>query len=280
MSSPNAGDAAGLLQPECQQQTFTPFTSLPTELRLKIWHLCFTPRRVSLGRSISDPVIDIRCGALLLVNRETNAVFHDSYSYCFDTGCSDGIYFHFALDTLCFGSALISMMRILVEDYPNIMANIQRIEASPFDNSAEDLSRNLRSMSSLQLIIVRWSNATEWKHWEDNWWTRDSLRMSVNNTVGSLKRSLLLLPHTRRPVLATFFSPNEVKAAQMLQLCHTSSPESHSLLYLRSLLNLRAPSKKTINAAEVEMPQEWRDHWPDSCDFAEHGWIAREVEIE
>jgi hypothetical protein len=274
MPSPKAG-AAGLLPPEREERIFTLFTSLPTELRLKIWNLCFVPRRVGLARHVNSPVIDIRsCGALLLVNREANAVFHEAYSYCFDTGCSDGIYFNFALDTLCFGSALISMMRILVEDYPEIVAKIQRIEVEPFDNSVEDLSNELKNMASLLFIIVRWQDATEWNYWEDNWWTFDSLLTRVNNTVGLLKHSLRLLPRSQRPILAAFFSPNEVKAAKLLPLCHPASPGS------LSLLNLRAPSNATIDAVEFEMPQEWWDHWPKSNNFAEHGWIACEVEIE
>jgi hypothetical protein len=274
MPSPKADDAAGLLPPECEERIFTFFTSLPAEIRLKIWRLCFVPRRVGLARHVNSPVIDIRsCGALLLVNREANTVFHEAYSYSFDTGCSDGIYFNYALDTLCFGSALISMMRVLIDEYPEIMAKIERIEAQPSDNSAEDLSSELGRMPALRLITVRWQEGTEWKHWDDNWWTIDSLMTRVNKTVGLLKLSLKLLPKAQRPILAAFFSPNEVKVAQLLPLSRPGTPGSVSLL------DCRAPSKETIDAVEVGMPQEWRDHWPESNSFAEHGWVACELEI-
>jgi len=283
MSSSTAGHAtssppAELTSELCQgsgEQIFTSFTSLPIELRLKIWRSCFVPRRVRLGRNVNDPVIDIRSfGALLLVNREANVVFHEAYPLLFETGCYDGIYFNFALDTLCFGSALISMLRVLVKEYPETMAEIQRIEAQPSDSYVQDFSDELKMMPSLQLITVRWQDGTEWKRWGDSWWIIDSLRNRVNNTVGTLSHSLRILSHNPKPTLAAFFPPREVMAAQLSPLCHPTGPGR------LSLLNLKAPSEETIKEAEVDMPQEWRECWPDSGDLAEHGWIACEVEVD
>ncbi|KAH6706357.1 hypothetical protein BKA61DRAFT_138023 [Leptodontidium sp. MPI-SDFR-AT-0119] len=58
---------------EFQHTTFLPFSSLPAELRLKIWRLCITPRIINYNRSATkrsklelDPLIL----PLLYTNRE------------------------------------------------------------------------------------------------------------------------------------------------------------------------------------------------------------------
>jgi len=80
--------------------SFTLFPKLPTELRIKIWKLSFTPQRVAVnkdGRIQQDQTIN----APLSVNSEARDIFLENYSRCFHGLDQQTIYLNASNDIVC-----------------------------------------------------------------------------------------------------------------------------------------------------------------------------------
>ena len=253
-----------------KESRFTLFTFLPTEIRLKIWQHSFLPRRVDLARHSSQPALDKQSGALLLVNREANQVFLETYALCFLDGGLDGIYFNYALDTLCL---TMEFLRPLVDEYPGQMAKVQCLEILPQGlNSPEWIPDELKKMPSLRLITIRSSSGYEWEPWQGLERFEVQRRLyKIWDILDLLGNSLRQLPPNQRPTLSTIFSPLEVDLGQLLFVCETTAD-------VEGLLSLKEPSNETEDSFETDIPKRWLSIWPGRNHLKENGWFAYEVE--
>jgi hypothetical protein len=139
------------------------FPQLPTELRIQIWETTFVPRRIMLRSHSDRPHLDPSIGALLLVNNEAHQVLVENYTLSFHEHGLTGIYINFSIDTLFLNSSN-KALRLLLKQYPKTMARIQWLDLRPCAHQLRNT--NLSSMTSLQLLTVRWhlgqNSSTTW----------------------------------------------------------------------------------------------------------------------
>lgn len=257
------------LTTEQEERHFSLFSSFPTEIRFKIWRHSFLPRRVHLMRHRNQPALDSQFGALLLVNREANQIFRETYALCFEDGGVDGIYFNYALDNLCFDAGL-RHLKTLIEEYPETMSKIQWLTILPNVHLHKSISYELSQMSSLRLITVR----STW--WHQSWELMDEFEAGrwlgqIWNILECLRTSIRRISSDSRPTLSAVFSPTEVRLSYLLAVCETRTQDGRGILCLGEI------SKSTRDSLEIEMPESLLSVWPRSSHLVEKGWFAYEI---
>lgn len=139
--------------------TFHKFGELPAELRLKIFKMSLTPRRIVLMRAAHRPRLSLSDATLLFVNWEANQVFRENYTKCFHEFGQKGIYINFDIDTLCFKTA-IKGFRKMVRQYPGSMSKIKFIDVKSQHRghyNEQLLPIDLTALKSLQKLTIRWN---------------------------------------------------------------------------------------------------------------------------
>ncbi|KAG9229817.1 hypothetical protein BJ875DRAFT_473934 [Amylocarpus encephaloides] len=255
---------------------FPLFTSLPAELRIKIWKYSFMPRRIMMKRHTSRPQLSI-CfvGNLLLVNSEAHGVVVENYARCLHDYGLPGVYINYSIDTICFSSGFKSL-RILTALYPKFMAHLQSIEIPPTSHIPLhiDLSSQLARMSSLKVITVRYPHAPALKPWQsqEGWfWAHGD---DVYQTISCLRNSLMEIGVFQKAKLAAFFSPLELKLEGM---CSNFAEErSHHPNGLTGA-SLMPPSEELLDKLEIDMPENQAEIWPGRDHLSSNGWFVYEI---
>lgn len=185
-------------------QDFPFFPQLPAELRIKIWEATFVPRRIILKSHSARPRLDPSTGALLLVNNEAHRVFVENYTLSFHENGLRGIYINFSIDTLFLNSSMKALRRLL-KQYPKTMGRIQWLDLRPSGHPFEDIK--LSTMTSLQLLTVRWRIGTEIQYHMSSA-SPSHIVMTLRNLGSALGRSD---QYTSRklPTLCAIFPPNQ-----------------------------------------------------------------------
>ncbi len=140
--------------------SFPLFAQLPTEIRFKIWKLCFVPCRVCIYNASYRPKLPFETSTLLRVNREAAQIFKEKYLKFFHTKGQAPMLLNPEIDILCFDSGLKSLAKI-ARQYPKHMHRLRYIEvfaglrtAGPPDPT-EWLKMDLRCLPAQCLITVR-----------------------------------------------------------------------------------------------------------------------------
>lgn len=251
-------------------RTFAQFPHLPTELRLKIWEFSFVPRRVYMIRNTGHPDLDPRSGALLLVNRESHAVFLSKYTRCFADGGRDGLYFNFTLDTFVYSTKAESLRR-LFERCPADTARIRWLELHPYIGIEGSHALDMTRLSSLRLIYFLSDPQRTWKGRSDELPTRhDRAILKLSRIIKLFAWRVRNLEFAPKPKFVAIFSPDDTNCEQftaaVTKPAHMISPS-----------NLKELSEEAMAKIESCMPDDWIAAWPGRTHAVEKGWFAHEI---
>jgi hypothetical protein len=199
---------------------FSIFTSLPVELRLKVWKFAQFPRRIILRRPSNQPALDFHSsGALLMTTKESRQIFLENYVLCFQSAIRRGLYINYSIDTISLRQGLKSLKWL--KRCPEVMKSIRWLEIRPdgFGKSF-DLGSTLISMTSLDLRIVRWAIGTEFNLMEnDRRIDAHIFHRYILDTFYNIKSALRIgqSSHHQGTKLAAIFSPSEAPSTQVLE---------------------------------------------------------------
>jgi 2EXR family len=252
-------------------QDFPFFPQLPAEIRIQIWEATFVPRRIMLRSHSDRPLLDPLIGALLLVNNEAHRVFVENYTLSFHEHGLRGIYINFSIDTLFLNSST-KALRLLLKQYPKTMTRIQWLDLRPCAHQLGNTK--LSSMTSLQLLTVRWQFGTEFQYHMDMHCAENLVRPTLTNLRSALGRSD---QYTSRklPTLCAIFPPNqETSDEYTLRILLSTTLRSE----LGRYFVLREPSPITWARFEMDMNPEWKSIYPGRQNALDIGWFAYELE--
>ncbi|KAN0102895.1 hypothetical protein V8E51_011208 [Hyaloscypha variabilis] len=226
------------------------FAGLPPELRVAIWRATFEPRKVVLKRHSHRPRLDIKTGALLLLNKETHQIFLDHYTLILNEYGLPGIYFNHSLDTLSLDGH-IKILRLLIKQYPKTMQRIERLETRNCLQLCEPSFGNIEfdSMPSLQSFAVKWRPKLDYTYRYCLEFRNFGQLPIITNAKNALAKSRLYTSQ-RMPQLLAVMSRERI-------ICKTPA-ERAGVASIEDCFIIQGASSTSLRTFSAEIPAEWR----------------------